>query len=57
MLVRGVKIAVLVVVMENMFRLDPDMYIIKAFIAICCPGFIASAMAFCLRFSTRAAVF
>ena len=57
MLVMGVRIAVLVVVMENMFNVEPDMYIIKAFMAICCPGFMASAMAFCLRFSTRAAVF
>jgi len=57
MLVIGVKIAELVVLIEKMFKLDPDMYIIKAFMATCDPGFIAMAMAFCFRFATSAAVF
>lgn len=57
MLVIGVKIAELVVLMEKMFKLDPDMYIMKAFMAICEPGFMAMAMAFCFRFATSAALF
>jgi hypothetical protein len=40
-----------------MFNVEPDMYIMNAFIAICDPGFIAIAIAFCLRFATRAALF
>ena len=53
----GVKIAELVVFIEKIFRLAPDMYIIKAFIATCDPGFMAIAIAFCLRLATSAAVF
>jgi len=56
-LVSGVKMAVLTVVIENILSEEPDMYIMKAFIAICCPGFIAIAIAFCFRFATRTAVF
>jgi hypothetical protein len=56
-LVRGVKMAMLVVEMEKMLSVLPDMNNIKAFIANCCPGFIAMAMALDLRFATKAAEF
>ena len=56
-LVMGVKMAELTVFMEKIFKLDPDMYIINAFMATCDPGFMAMAMAFCFRFATSAAVF
>lgn len=57
MLVMGVKIAELMALIENMFRFEPDMYIIKAFMATCEPGFTAIAMAFCFRFATSAELF
>jgi len=57
MLVIGVKMAELTVFIEKIFKLEPDMYIIKAFMAICEPGFMAMAIAFCFRFATSAAVF
>ena len=57
MLVKGVKMAELVVEMEKMFRFFPDMYIIKAFIATCDPGFVAIAMALAFLFASRAAEF
>ena len=56
-LVIGVRMAELVVFIEKIFKLEPVMYIIKAFMATCEPGFMAMAMAFCFRFATSAAVF
>jgi len=56
-LVIGVRMAELVVFMEKIFKFAPDMYIIKAFIATCEPGFMAIAMAFCFRLATSIAVF
>lgn len=52
----GVKMAVLMVLIEKMFKFEPDMYIITAFMATCEPGFMARAMAFCFRFATSAAL-
>jgi hypothetical protein len=49
--------AMLVVEMEKMLSVLPDMYNIKAFIANCCPGFVAMAMALALRFATKAVEF
>lgn len=57
MLVIGVKMAELVVLIEKIFKLVPDMYIINAFIATCDPGFMAIAIAFCFRLATSAPVF
>ena len=37
--------AVLVVEILKMFKVLPDMYIIKAFIMTCCPGLVARDMA------------
>jgi len=56
-LVIGVKIAELTVLMEKIFKFEPDMYIITAFIATCDPGFMAIAIAFCFLLATTAAVF
>ena len=56
-LVKGPRIAVLVVEIENIFRFLPDMYIMKAFIATWEPGFIAMDMALALRFATSASIF
>ena len=56
-LVIGVKMAELTVFIEKIFKLDPDMYIINAFMATCEPGFMAMAIAFCFRFATSAAEF
>jgi len=53
--VTGVRIAVLVVEIVKMLRLLPDMYIMKAFIRICCPGLEARDMACAFRFARRAA--
>lgn len=41
MLASGDMMAMLVMLIEKMFNWFPDMYIMKAFINICCPGFIA----------------
>jgi hypothetical protein len=57
MLVSGVKIAILVVEMEKIFRFFPDIYNIKAFIMTCWPGLVARAIALALRFATSAALF
>lgn len=55
-LVIGVRMAILVTEIEKMFRPFPDMYIINAFIRICCPGLVAMAIAFDLRFAKSCAV-
>jgi len=55
--VMGVEMAELKVLIEKIFREDPDMYIIKAFMATCDPGFVAMDMAFCFRLAKIAAVF
>lgn len=50
----GDKMAVDVTEMEKMLRPLPDMYIMKAFIAICWPGAMAMDMAFCFFFRVSA---
>ena len=46
--------AILVVEMEKIFKVDPDMYIMNAFIIICWPGLVAIAMALAFRLAMSA---
>ncbi len=54
MAVMGVMIAIPTVLMVQMFRFFPDMYIMKAFIMIDRPGEVAKPMAICPFFCTIA---
>lgn len=52
--VMGVIMAVLVVEILKMFKVLPDMYIIKAFIMTCCPGLEARDMAWAFFLASMA---
>ena len=50
-LVKGVSMAMLVILILNMFKVLPDIYIMNAFIRICCPGLVAIDIALLRRFA------